>query len=116
MEPTRTLRQDLTVIAELLRKYRRYGQARVVEDVLVTLETSGPDYKRLRGIDMWGGAGAVWETVVGSPQGDTEEKTDRTDFFRAIVRLADTMDHAGIGTDRTRNIRKTFQSWVEKGL
>jgi hypothetical protein len=99
MEYTSTLRQDLDVIAELLRKYRHYGQARVVEEVLATLETSGPDYKRLLGISMWGGAGAVWETVVGSPQGGTEEKTDRTDFFRAIVRLADTMDHAGIGTE-----------------
>jgi len=42
MEDTRTLRNDLTVIAELLRKYRHCGQARVVEEVLATLETSAP--------------------------------------------------------------------------
>ena len=77
MEDKKTLHQDLSVIAELLRKYRHYGQARVVEEVLATLETSGPDYKQLCGIDMWGGAGAVWEVNLGSSQESTEEKTDR---------------------------------------
>jgi hypothetical protein len=115
MEHTRTLRQDLSVIAELLRKYRHYGQARVVEEVLATLETSVPDYRQLRGIDMWGGAGAVWEVNLGSSQGSTEEKTDRAAFFRAFVRLADTMNLAGLGTDRSQFIGKTFQSWLEKG-
>jgi hypothetical protein len=114
MEHTRTLRQDLSVIAELLRKYRHYGQARVVEEVLATLETSGPDYKLLRGIEMWGGAGAVWEVNLGSSQGSAEEKTDRASFFRAFVRLANTMNHAGLGTDRSRFIGETFQSWLEK--
>jgi hypothetical protein len=116
MEHTRKLRQDLNVIAELLRKYRHYGQARVVEEVLATLETSSPDYKHLRGTDVWGGAGAVWEVNLGSSQGSTEEKTDRAAFFRAFVRLANTMNHAGFGTDRSRFIGETFQSWLENGL
>ena len=114
MEHTRTLCQDLDVIAELLRKYRHYGQAQVVEEVLATLETSGPDYKQLRGIDMWGGAGAVWEVNLGSAQGSTEEKADRAAFFRAFVRLANTMNQAGLDTDRSRFIAKTFQSWLDK--
>jgi hypothetical protein len=116
MELTKTLRQDLTVIAELLRKYRHFGQVQVVEEILVTLETPDPDYSQLRGIDVWGGAGAVWEVELGSSWGPAEVKTDRAVFYAAFVRLANTMDHAGLGTDRSRFIGEAFQSRLREQL
>jgi hypothetical protein len=110
------LDRDLSEIAKLLRKYQRYGHASVVDEILATLKTPGPDYTRLCGIDMWGGAGAVWEAYPSSLQESDEAKADKTAFRGAFVRLADTMNQMGIGTDRSRFIRTIFQSWLDKGL
>jgi len=59
------LGKDLHHLAELLHKYGHYGQADVVDQIIPTLETPTPDYERLVGVEMWGGAGAVWEFRVG---------------------------------------------------
>jgi hypothetical protein len=74
-----------------------------------------PDYKRLPGIEMWGGAGAVWEVNIGGPQKSHEEKTDREAFFRLFIRLAKTMNGMGLDTARSNFIAATFQSWLDKG-
>ncbi len=113
MEHVKALSQDLNVILEL---YRHHGQARVVQEILATLETAHPGYAHLRGIDMWGGSGAVWEVNLGSSRRSNEEKADRTAFFKAFIQLVKTMDHAGLGTARSRDIGETFQSWLDKGL
>jgi len=103
-----TLRADLSQLAELLHKYGHDGQAAVVDEILATLETSNPDYKRLASIDMWGGSGTVWEVcLIGA---------DETSFGNAIIRIAAAMDQMKIGTDRSRFIAKTFQGWLDKGL
>jgi hypothetical protein len=59
---------DLSQLAELLHKYGHDGQAAVVDEIVTTLETSTPDYKRLASIDMWGGSGAVWRYASSLPQ------------------------------------------------
>jgi hypothetical protein len=108
--------RDLGEIASLLHKYKNYGQAKVVEEILATLTTFSPDYERLRGVDLWGGAGAVWE--VGPFTGGKPEETraDELAFRRAFIRLADTMNQMDIGTEHSRFIATTFQSWMDKGI
>jgi hypothetical protein len=101
-----TLRADLSQLAELLHKYGHDGQAAVVDEIVATLETSTPDYKRLASIDMWGGSGAM--RAAG--------RADETSFRNAIIRIAAAMDQMKIGTERTRFIAKTFQGWLDKGL
>lgn len=113
---TEVLGRDLRAIAELLRKYKHCGQADVVEEILATLETSTPDYDRLRGIDVWGGSGAVWEVNLCPARKSGEEKLDHTTYLEAIVQLATAMEDAGLATARTRSIAATFQSWLDKGL
>jgi hypothetical protein len=110
------LNRDLNVIAQLLCNYRHYGQARVVEEILGTLETASPDYKRLCGIDMWGGSGAVWDVYLPRSHRSEQSKADERDFRRAIIRIAETMNQLKIGTDRSRFIAATFQGWLDKGL
>jgi hypothetical protein len=116
MSETPTLAQDLSGIAALLKKYQHYGQMRTVEEILGTLDTSNPDYRRLCGTEMWGGAGAVWEVNIGTSQKSQEEKMDREAFFLFFIRLAETINHMGLGTDRSNFIAATFQTWLDKGL
>jgi hypothetical protein len=108
--------RDLNEIAQLLYKYKHYGQLRAVEQIRDTLNTSRPDYERLCGIEMWGGSGAVWEVHLPESFHSEQSKSDEGVFRRAIVRIAETMNELEIGTDRSRFIAATFQSWLDKGL
>ena len=107
---TETLKEDLNQLADLHRKYRNYGQMIVLEEIVATLHTPNPDFKRLAGIEMWGGAGAIWE----SPSDESQAEKKR--FRETIVRIAATLDRLGIGTDRSRFIASTLQSWLDKEL
>jgi len=104
-----SLKEDLNRLAALCQEYRNYGQMIVLEEIAATFDTANPDFKRLTGIEMWGGAGAVWET----PPFD---KSDEKLFHETIIRIASIMDSLGIGTDRSRFIAGTLQSWLDKGL
>jgi hypothetical protein len=111
------LEQALKEIEGLLRKYRHYGHADYVEEILASLETPQPDHDRLRGLGMWGGAGAVWEVNLPYPQQESElTKADQLAFLKAIIRLAEMMNQMGIGTERSREIAATFRYWIAKGL
>jgi hypothetical protein len=110
------LHTDLSQLAELLHKYGHDGQTAVVDEIVSTLETSTPDYKRLASIDMWGGSGAVWEVCLIPPAMRVVGRADETSFRNAIIRIAAAMDQMKIGTERTRFIAKTFQGWLDKGL
>jgi hypothetical protein len=111
------LSAELEIVGELLRKYQYYGQAQVIDEILATFSTPNPDFKRLAGIEMWGGAGAVWETVLNYPAPQTNEtQIDERAFREAIIRISAAMDVRGIGTDRSRFIAKTFQNWRGTGV
>jgi hypothetical protein len=114
IKDTDALSEQMAEIAELLRKYH-HPQAKVVEAIFATLRTPNPDFVRLCGIEMWGGAGAVWEVCLSSQQCE-ESKSDDQSVRRAFIRLAASMDKIGIGTDRSRFIASTFQKWLDKGL
>lgn len=107
------LERELSRLSELLHKHGHGGQATVVDQILATLGTPAPDYKRLVGIDMWGGSGAVWEVRL-TPSGKGNE--DETAFLQTIIQLAATLDSLKIGTERSRAIARTFQGWLDKGI
>ena len=111
-----TLGRDLTQASELLHKYGHHGQGMVVDQIVTTLETQHPDYRRLASIDMWGGSGAVWEVCLTSGRSSDEERSDEKSFREAIVRIAAAMDQMKIGTERSRFIAQTFQGWLDRGL
>jgi len=58
------LKEDLTRLASLHRRYQNYGQMVVLEEIITTFDTPQPDFNRLAGTEMWGGAGAVWESPL----------------------------------------------------
>lgn len=110
--PVAALERELSRLSELLHKHGHGGQAMVVDQILTTLGTPAPDYKRLAGIDMWGGSGAVWEVRL-TPSGKNE---DERAYLQTIIQLAATMDSLKIGTERSRSIARTFQGWLDKGI
>jgi hypothetical protein len=110
------LGKDLIQLAGLLHKYGHHGQATVVDEIRASLETLNPDYKRLASIDMWGGSGAVWEVSLTSSRTSPEGGADRESFHKTIIRIAESMDHLKIGTDRSRSIAKIFREWLDKGI
>ena len=58
----------------------------------------------------------MWEVCLSTTQKSEDSKADGLAFRRAFVRLVDTMNQMEIGTDRSRSIGATFQSWIDKGL
>jgi hypothetical protein len=80
-----TLRADLSQLAELLHEYGHDGQGAVVDEIVATLETSTPDYKRLASIDMWGGSGAVWEVCLIPSAMRVARRADEISFRNAII-------------------------------
>jgi len=107
------LERDLTRLSELLHKHGHGGQATIVDQILATVGTLTPDYKRLAGIDMWGGSGSVWEVRLTSSGTCVE---DERAFCQTIIQIVATMDRLKIGTERSRSIAKTFQEWLDRGI
>jgi len=108
------LSKDLLEVAELLSKYKHGGQEQVVRQIVESLSTPNPDFKRLTGVDMWGGSGAVWETILStcSPTSD-DVRRDEKAFQEAIIRVAESLERLGIGTTRSRSIADTFLQWKQ---
>jgi hypothetical protein len=104
------LEGELRRLSELLHKHGHGGQATVVDQIRATVRTPTPDYKRLAGIDMWGGSGAVWEVRL-TPSGKGNE--DERAFLQTIIELAATMNSLEIGRERSRSIARTLQGWLD---
>ena len=106
------LSKALGELSELLHKYGHDGQGNVVDEIIASLETPDPDYKRLAGIDMWGGAGSVadiCENLTTKREGAGDERV----FRKALVRVAAAMDDLKIGTKRSRSVAKSFRGLLD---
>jgi len=99
----------------VLQKYNCYGQVRVVDDIIANVEIAAPDYRLLTSVEMWGGAGAVWDANPCNPD-SAEHEMDRKTFWKSIVGVAREMDKIGIGTPRSRQIADIFQRWLNEGI
>jgi hypothetical protein len=111
---TNDLLTNLVQTETLLRKYNFPGQAKVVAEIISSIQRGEPDYKRLSGLDMWGGAGAVWEVAL-TPGGIKAEEHERDEraFRQAIINIAAAMNKLGIGHARSRDIAATFRKWTK---
>ena len=110
------LRDDLTRLSGMLQKYGHDGQARVVDEIVASFSSPDPDLKRLSGIDMWGGSGAVWEVNLAPSKTTPEARMDKNSFCRSIIRVAEDLDRLGIGTERSRFVARVFEEWINKGI
>jgi hypothetical protein len=109
------LAEALSHLSELLGKYGHHSKRQVVDEILGTLRNSSPDYKRLAGVEVWGGAGAVWEVCL-TPNwtADTTQREDERSFLQSLIGVADAMERLQIGNDRTRSLSKTFREWLSQ--
>ena len=120
------LLSELEILAVLLTKYGNGAQAHFVESLIRLKKRSNSDFEEeLASIEMWGGAGAVWEVpkfkedwmshVMGK-----EADADELRFREAIIYLANYMNTNRIGSDdireRARFTADTFNYWIEKGI
>jgi hypothetical protein len=113
---TLLLRVDLKQLAALCRKQGGYGQATLLDEMVAKLDSPNSDFKRLAGNEMWGGAGAIWESPLDQSNPPNNRSGDERNHREAIVRIASIMDRLGIGTDRSRFIANVLQSWLDKRI
>lgn len=63
--------------------------------------------KALNGVDIWGGAGAVWEVYI-------ENKNDERNFEMGMVNLIDLMEKTNVMGGGISPIRKIFKKNLSK--
>ena len=95
----------LTEMRDVLTAHGHHAQAEVTER-LVRLAVDSDDafLKELQGVDVWGGAGAVWE--VG------ELGADQSRYWALVIALAGVMAKEDVETERARSIAETFSGWL----
>jgi hypothetical protein len=103
------IRRLIPLIRAAYRMIQPSAHLSMIGKSTATLDTPKPDFNRLAGIEMWGGAGAVWESPL------EESLADKKTFRETVIRIALTMERLGFGTDRSRFIASTVQSWLNKG-
>lgn len=105
----------LSHLSELLGKYGHHSKKQIVDEILGTLKNSSPDYKRLAGVEVWGGAGAVWEVCL-TPNwtANTDQREDERSFLQTLIGVADAMERLQIGNERSRSLAKTFREWLKR--
>ena len=102
--------KTLTRLIELLRDNGFTGQANVVRQLLGALirDDKGEFIKIITSVDMWGGAGAVWEVY-----GFTNDK-DEKDFWRQLIKLTDQMKEIGIKCGHAYSTADIFRQELKK--
>lgn len=101
--------ETLREIRLILSLHGHRGQERVIARLIDLYDNDVDSFVKLvQSVEVWGGAGAVWEVVdLGS---------DELPFRKAIIQLAAEMERQGYGTARSRDIANVFNSWNMKGL
>ncbi len=102
--------KTLTRLIELLRDNGFTGQANVVRQLLraLTLDDKKEFIKIITSVDMWGGAGAVWEVY-----GFTNDK-DEKDFWTQLIKLTDQMKEIGIKCGQAYSTADIFKQELQK--
>ena len=111
--------ETLSEIRDLLLKHDFPGQGAFIARLIETAQEDSEEFAAgVSGGDVWGGAGAVWEvgTFKGHKISDAEAGKDEVLFRKAIIRLAEEMDKAGIGTPRSRDIAGILKYWQRMGM
>jgi hypothetical protein len=64
-------------------------------------------------VEMWGGAGAVWECDI---SGTATAQVDNREFRKSIIEIAHQMRHLGINSSRAKEIADVFTRWNKQNL
>ncbi|MHA3788828.1 hypothetical protein ACX0HA_11500 [Flavobacterium hauense] len=107
-EESENILSRLITLKNLLEKGNHSGQAKFIEQLIILLQSNKIEsipifIKLIQGVDMWGGAGAVWEVYF--------EKEDlEKSFIREMIQLTNLMDKARISNTRIKDLMKVLTS------
>jgi hypothetical protein len=94
----------LTTLFQLLKKNGHNSQADFIKELiqLINKENFNSFIKSLNGVNMWGGAGAVWEVYI-------EDKESSKEFEKSVIKLINIMEETKILGKGIKPIRKIFE-------
>ncbi|KAF0127917.1 MAG: Uncharacterized protein FD155_3491 [Bacteroidetes bacterium] len=94
----------LTTLFELLKKNGHNSQADFIKELilLINQENFNSFIQSLNGVNMWGGAGAVWEVYI-------EDKESSKEFEKSVIKLINIMEETKILGKGIKPIRKLFE-------
>lgn len=95
----------LRIIFQLLNKASHNAQAEFIQKIIKLLEQQNISLfiKLINGVDIWGGAGAVWEVHI-------ENKSDAKIFESEMLKLINLMEQTKILGKGIKPIRKIFEN------
>lgn len=101
-------RNILNDIGEILLRLKFSGQYQVISDLLDLLDKNEDEIfiKELNSVNMWGGAGAVWEVGI-------LEKKDEIAFMNKLIELIDFMETTNVLGREIKSIKKIL-NWSIK--
>jgi hypothetical protein len=100
----------LTALMELLKSSGNNSQSNFIYKLIDSLiQNNLNDFvKIINGVDMWGGAGAVWEVYI-------EDKKVATQFEKEMLSLINLMENTGIIGKGIKPIKKIFADNLKLG-
>lgn len=94
----------LMTLFDHLKKNGHNSQADFIEELIQLLnqENFSLFIQSLNGVNMWGGAGAVWEVYI-------EDKESSKEFEKSVIKLINIMEQTKILGKGIKPIRKLFE-------
>ena len=98
----------LIALIELLKNSGNNAQAEFIQKLIALINQNnfGQFVKLINGVDMWGGAGAVWEVYI-------EDQNKRKEFENEMLRLISLMERTKIIGIGIKPIKKIFEDNME---
>jgi len=95
----------LRIIFQLLNKASHNAQAEFIQKLIELIDQQNISLfiKLINGVDIWGGAGAVWEVHI-------ENKSDAKVFENEMLKLINLMEQTKILGKGIKPIRKIFEN------
>ncbi|WP_310557037.1 hypothetical protein [Flavobacterium sp.] len=94
----------LTALMKLLKSSGNNAQSDFIYNLIELLNQNNISHfvKLINGVDMWGGAGAVWEIYI-------EDKNEGKEFEKKMLSLINLMEKAQIIGKGIKSIKKIFE-------
>lgn len=100
----------LTALMELLKSSGSNAQSNFIYKLIELLNQNNLSHfvKLINGVDMWGGAGAVWEIYI-------EDKNDAKEFEKKMLSLINLMEKTEIIGRGIKPIKQIFEDNLKTG-
>lgn len=100
----------LTALMQLLKSSGNNAQSNFIYKLIELLNQNNLSHfvKLINGVDMWGGAGAVWEIYI-------EDKNEAKEFEKEMLCLINLMEKTEIIGKGIKPIKKIFEDNLKTG-